>query len=170
LLTMALRRPRKAALLLILVPLGSAIFLGWLHSTGHVVLSSAYATYWRTLTAPPWMTLWRGLESLVHHPTPILALNFAFLLTDCVLVARSQLRIEYLLYSAAAIVLFLSKDTTPPLESMMRYLVIVFPAFVGAARWLQNPRFEPRFGIVCMALFIMNCGLMWLFLGWSLVL
>ncbi|HXX28689.1 MAG TPA: hypothetical protein VEI99_09475 [Terriglobales bacterium] len=168
--TMALRRPRKAALLLVLVPLGSALFLGWLHSTGHVVLSSAYATYWRTLTALPWMTLWRGLESLVHHPTPILALNFAFLLTDCFLVARSQLRIEYLLYSVAAIVLFLSKETTPPLESMMRYLVIVFPAFVGAARWLQNPRFEPRFGIVCMALFIMNCGLMWLFLGWSLVL
>jgi hypothetical protein len=170
LLVMAMRRPRKTALLLVLVPLGSALFLGWLHAAGHMFLSSSYATYWRTLTAPPWMTLWTALESLVHHPTAILALNFAFLVTDCFLVARSQLRIEYLLYSVAAIVMFLSKETSPPLQSMMRYLLIVFPAFVGAVRLAQNPRLQPRFGILCLALFIANCGLMRVFLEWSLVL
>ena len=170
LFVMALRRPRKTALLLVLVPLGSALFLGWLHWREHFMLGSAYANYWRTLTAPPWITLWTGLRSLVHDPTPVLALNLAFLIAVCLLVACSGLGIEYLLYSASAVVLFLCKETTPPLQSMMRYLLIVFPAFVGAVRLLQNPRFEPRFGMICMALFIMNCGLMWLFLGWLLVL
>jgi len=170
LLAMALRRPRKSALLMGLVPLGSWLFLGWLHWASHVRLSSAYATYWRTLTAPPWITLASSFESLVRQPSPILVLNLVSLLAVCFLVARSGLRIEYLLYSAAAVVLFLCKETTPPLQSMMRYLLIVFPAFVGAARLLENPRGQTRFGILCMALFIVNCGLMWLFLGWSLVL
>jgi hypothetical protein len=170
LLGMALRRPRKTALLLGFVPLGSALFLGWLHWTGHIRLSSAYATYWRTLTAPPWITLGSSFESLVRHPSPILVLNLVFLFAICFLVARSGLRIEYFLYSAAVMVLFLCKETTPPLQSMTRYLLIVFPAFVGAVRLLEKTRLQPRFGIICMALFIVNCGLMWLFLGWSLVL
>jgi hypothetical protein len=170
LVVMALRRPRRTALLIVLVPFGSTLFLGWLHWAGHVRLSTAYANYWRTLTAPPWITLQTALENLVHHPTPILVLNFAFLLTDCLLIVRSRLRIEYLLYSAAAVLLFLSKETTPPLQSMMRYLLIVFPVFVGAVSLLQNPRWQTRCRIVGMVFLVMNCGLMWLFLGWSLVL
>jgi len=170
LLVMALRRPRRTALLLVLVPLGSALYLGWQHWAGHVRLSTAYESYWRTQTAPPWITLRAGLENLVHHPTPILILNFGVLLTDCFLIVRSRVRIEYLLYSAAAVLLFLAKQTTPPLQSMMRYLLMVFPVFVGAVGLFQNARRQARFGMVAMALFVMNCGLLWLFLGWSLVL
>ena len=170
LLVMALRRPRRTALLVALVPLGSALFLGWQHWAGHVRLSTAYESYWRTQTAPPWITLRAGLENLVHHPTPILILNFGVLLTDCFLIVRSRVRIEYLLYSAAAVLLFLAKQTTPPLQSMMRYLLMVFPVFVGAVGLFQNARRQARFGMVAMALFVMNCGLLWLFLGWSLVL
>jgi hypothetical protein len=169
LLVMALRRPRRAALLILLVPLGSALFLVG-HWAGHIGLSTAYANYWRTSAAPPWITVWTGLGSLIQHPTPILVLNFAFLLIDCCLIVRSRLRMEYLLYSAAAVLLFLSKETMPPLQSMMRYLLIVFPVFVGAVRMLQNPRWKEKLGMIGMALFIVNCGLMWLFLGWSLVL
>jgi hypothetical protein len=167
---MSLRRPRKAALLIMLVPLGSILFLGWLHWAGHVLPRSAYAHYWKTLTAPPWITVWASLDDLLRHPTPILVLNLGCLWIDCFLVFRSRARIEYLLYSAAAVLLFLCKDTTPPLQSMLRYLLIVFPVFSGAVQLLQHPRLQARFGILCMALFIMNCGLMWLFLGWSLVL
>jgi len=77
---------------------------------------------------------------------------------------------EYVLYAAAAMVVFLAKQTEPPLQSTMRYLLIVFPAFVGLARFLQGPTLRPRFGMVCAALFVINVGLLWLFLGWSLVL
>jgi hypothetical protein len=111
-----------------------------------------------------------SVRTLAHTPNPILVLNVIFLLSIFILVTRSRLRMEYLLYSAAAIVIFLCKETTPPLQSVMRYLLIIFPAYVGFARIVQGPRAQPRFGMVCAALFVINLGLLWLFLGWSLVL
>ena len=170
LMIMALRRGKIKALPILLVPFGLAGFLGYQHLTGHGALASAYGLYWRTTTSPPWTTLWAGVYALVHTPDPILVLNVIFLLLVSVLATRSRLKIEYLLYSAAAIVFFLSKNTTPPLQSMLRYLLIVFPAFAGFAQLLQRPHFQPRFGMVCLALFVINLGLLWLFLGWSLVL
>jgi hypothetical protein len=170
LVIMALRRGKIKALPIFLVPFGLVGFLGYQHLTGHGALASSYGQYWRTSTSPPWTTLWASVYALVHTPDPILVLNLIFLLLVSVLATRSRLKIEYLLYSAAAIVFFLSKNTTPPLQSMLRYLLIVFPAFVGFAQLLQRPHFQPRFGMVCLALFVINLGLLWLFLGWSLVL
>jgi hypothetical protein len=171
LLIMALRQNQKLkAIPLLLIPLGSAAFLQYLHWTVHSTFASAYTQYWRTSTAPPWTTLWVSVRTLAHTPNPILVLNVIFLLSIFILVTRSRLRMEYLLYSAAAIVIFLCKETTPPLQSVMRYLLIIFPAYVGFARIVQGPRAQPRFGMVCAALFVINLGLLWLFLGWSLVL
>lgn len=170
LLIMALRQKKMKALPVFLVPMGLAGFLGYLHWTGHGELASAYGQYWRTSTAAPWMTLWASVYLLAHSPNPVLVLNLMFLLVVSVLAMRSRLRIEYLFYSAGAIIIFLCKETAPPLQSMMRYLLIVFPAFVGLARLLQRPYLESRFGMVCAALFVVNLGLLWLFLGWSLVL
>lgn len=118
----------------------------------------------------PWTTLWASVYAMARTPNPILGLNLISLLFISGLATRSRLRIEYLFYSAAVIVFFLCKDTMPPLQSMMRYLLIVFPAFVGCAHLLQRPHLQPRFGMVCTALFVVNLGLLWLFLGWSLVL
>jgi hypothetical protein len=170
LLVMAVRHRKATALPVVLVLLGPAGFLGYLHWTGHGALTSAYGQYWRTSMALPWTTLWVSVETLVHAPNPILILNLAFVISGCVLAALSRLRIEYLLYSAAAIGVLLCKETTPPLQSMMRYLLIIFPIFVGSAQVLQGPHLRPRFGMACAALFVFNVGLLWLFLGWSLVL
>lgn len=170
LLIIAIRHKKITALPVLVIPLGSAGFLGYLHWTGHAALTSAYGQYWRTSAAPPWATLWVSVHMLLHAPNPILMLNLIFLISVCVLAALSRLRIEYLLYSAAAMVVLLCKETTPPLQSMMRYLLIVFPAFIGLARLLQGPRSRSGFRIVCAVLFAVNVGLMWLFLGWSLVL
>jgi len=170
LLIMALRHRKIKALPILLVPLGLAGFLGYLHWTGQGALASSYGQYWRTSMAVPWTTLWASVYALAHTPDPILVLNLMFLFLVCVLATQSRLRIEYLLYSAAAIVIFLCKETTPPLQSIVRYLLIVFPAFVGCANLLQRPYLQPRFGMVCTALFVVNLGLLWLFLGWSLVL
>jgi len=169
LLVMAVRHRNIRALPVLLVPLGLAGFLGYLHWSGHGALVPAYGQYWRTSAAMPWTTLLASVRDLIHTPNPILVLNLTFLIAVCVLAALSRLRIEYLLYSAAAIVVFLCKETIPPLQSMMRYLLIVFPAFAGFARLLQGPRLQPRFGMVCACLFVVNVGLLWLFLGWSLV-
>lgn len=170
LLIMAVRHRKVNALPVLLIALGPPGFLAYLHWTGHGTLASAYGQYWRTSAAPPWTTLWVSVHTLAHTPDPTLVMNLTFLLSVSVLATLSRLRIEYLLYSAGAIVLFLCKETAPPLQSMMRYLLIIFPAFVGFARLLQRPHLQPRFGMVCAALFVINIGLLWLFLGWSLVL
>jgi hypothetical protein len=170
LLVVAVRHRKATALPVFLVFLGPAGFLGYLHWTGHSALASAYGQYWRTSMALPWTTLWVSVHTLVYTPNPILILNLTFLISGCVLAALSRLRIEYLLYSAVAIGVSLCKETTPPLQSMIRYLLIIFPIFVGFARLLQDPHLQSRFGMVCAALFVLNVGLLWLFLGWSLVL
>ena len=169
LVVVAVRQRNIKALPVLLVPLGLAGFLGYLHWNGRGALVPAYGQYWRTSAALPWTTLFASVRDLIHMPNPILVLNLVFLLSVSVLAAVSRMRVEYLLYSAAAIVVFLCKETTPPLQSMMRYLLIIFPAFVGFARLLQGPRLLPRFWLVCACLFVANVGLLWLFLGWSLV-
>jgi hypothetical protein len=170
LLIMAIRRRDKAASTIILIPLASALFLEWLLRTEHQSISSAYIQYWRTSPAWPWDTLRVALQTLIHARSPILLLNFISFFAVCALVVLSRMRLEYVLYSTAALILFLCKQTAPPLQSMVRYVLVVFPAFVGASRAMQSPRLQPRFGLVCMALFVINAGLMWLFLGWSLIL
>jgi len=169
LLVMAIRHRKIEALPVLLVPLGLAGFLGYLHWTGHGAIAPAYRQYWRTSTALPWTTLWVSLRALTNRPNLILILNLIALPSVSVLALRSRLNVEYVLYSVAAIVVFLCKETTPPLQSMMRYLLIIFPSYVGFARFLQRPNLRPRFGMVCASLFVVNIGLMWLFLGWSLV-
>jgi hypothetical protein len=57
----------------------------------------------------------------------------------------------------------------PPLQSMMRYQLFIFPAFVGMARVLERVGLGTRWGMICGAFLIMNLGLLWMFLGWSLV-
>jgi len=170
LLVLAIRRKQAMAWAVLAVPLGSAGFMEWLHWSGQHSIASAYEQYWRTSAALPWATLWTSIRTLLAKPNPVLALNLAFLVVSCVLVVWSRLRVEYVLYAAAAIVVFLTKQTEAPLQSTMRYLLIVFPAFVGLARFLQSPTLRPRFGMVCTALLVINFGLLWLFLGWSLVL
>jgi hypothetical protein len=169
LLVMAVRHRNIRALPVLLVPLGLVAFLGYLRWNGSSALVPAYGQYWRTSAALPWTTLLASVRDLVHMPNPILLLNLTSLIIVCVLAALSRMKVEYLLYSAAAIGVFLCKETSPPLQSMMRYLLIVFPAFAGFARLLQGSRLRSRFGMVCACLFLVNVGLLWLFLGWSLV-
>lgn len=167
------RETKMKAWPVILVLFGPAGYLAYLHWTGHGAPGAAYAQYWRTSVAAPWTTLWAGVSALVHAPNLLLALNLTCLALVCLLAAKSRARVEYLLYAAAAIVLVLCKQTTPPLQSMMRYVLAVFPAYAGLAR-LQETRyfiryFGSRFGLVPASLFAMNLGLLWLFGGWALV-
>jgi hypothetical protein len=169
LLMMASRRKKANALVVLIVPLAFIGLVSLLHETGHASLASAYQQYWRTSIAAPWTNLWVSVHDLLSAPNPMLLLNLAFLFFISALVALSRVRIELLGYSAVAILFLLCKQTSPPLQSMLRYLLIVFPGFVGFVHLLQHPHLRPRFVMACAALFLFNLGLLWLFLGWSLV-
>jgi hypothetical protein len=167
---MAARRRTGNAFSVLLTPLGALAFPAWVRWSRHGALASAYHQYWRTRTAAPWTTLWVAGAHLLHRPDPLLILNLLFLIVICLLLGLSRTRLEYKLFGLAAILLVLCKDTNPPLQSTMRYVLIVFPAFIGAAQILGMARKSPRLGPVCSGLFLINLALMWLFLGWSLVL
>lgn len=169
LLMMAFRTRKTRSLAVALIPAGAAGFLGYLHWTGHGGLTTAYAQYWRTVTAPPWTTLGMSLRELVRAPNAILVLNLMAVILVCALAAVSRLKIEYLIFSAAAVIVLLCKETVPPLQSMMRYQLMIFPAFAGMAGLLQRRHLQARLGMVCASFLIINLGLLWLFVGWSLV-
>ena len=170
LLVMAVRRRQITAWPTLAVPLGSLTFLSWLHQTGRDPISSVYTQYWHTSVAMPWQTLGAGLVIFSRTHSTLLAVNLVALTVCCGLVVASRMKAEYWLYAAAVVLLCLTKMTDPPLQSMLRYLLIVFPVYVGLARGLDRPWLKKRFGLACAVLFAANLGLLWLFLGWSLAL
>jgi hypothetical protein len=170
LLVMAFRHRKEMILVLLAVPIGWLGYLGYLRWSGHEAIGAAYGQYWHTCLASPWTTVGRGVVSLLHAPDPILMLNLVFLLSTCVLAALSQMRLEFQVYAASAVLLMLCKATVPPLQSMIRYTLIIFPAYVGVARLTRGPATRLPFGFICVFLMAMNLALLWLFEGWSLVL
>jgi hypothetical protein len=169
LLVMGLRQRRPTSLVVLVILAVVAVYLGYLHWTGQAELSTVYAQYWRTVASAPWRTLWLSVRELVRAPDAILLLNVMAVILVGVLAGMSRLKIEYALFSLAAIFVLLCKETMPPLQSMMRYQLFIFPAFVGMARVLERVGLGTRWGMICGAFLIMNLGLLWMFLGWSLV-
>jgi hypothetical protein len=167
---LALRRRTESSSLVLLAPAGLLGFQLWLHLRRFGSAIDVYQRYWRTSMAFPWTTLWLGVVDLFRAPDVILVLNLLFLFVFCVLLVLVRTRMEYVLYGAAVILFVLCKQTTPPLQSMMRYLLLVFPAFLSVAQIFDRPSLQRRFAMLCVGLFAMNLALMWLFLGWSLVL
>jgi hypothetical protein len=167
---LALRRRTVSAWSLLFAPAGTVGFHLWLRLHGFGSAGDVYHRYWRTSLAFPWTTLWVGVEHLFRAPDVILVLNLLFLIVLCVLLAFVRTRKEYVLYGLAVILFVLCKQTTPPLQSMMRYLLLVFPGFLGLAQIFDRPSPKRRFAMVCVGLIVLNLALMWLFLGWSLVL
>lgn len=170
LVIMAWRRRSLGAWPILLTPSGSAAFLIWLRVSGHGTPTNAFARYWHITFSWPWMTLWTTFLSLAHSLNAIVAFNFLFVVLFCWFVLASRMGPAYKLYALAAILLFLTKHIDPPLQSTARYLLIVFPAYMGVQNYFEGPRLKERFGILCMVMMVANLGLLWLYMGWSLVL
>jgi hypothetical protein len=70
------------------------------------------------------------------------------------------------LYAAAMLLMFLCKKTDPLLQSTMRYVVVVFPAFIGLALAVKRP-----IGLVVLSVFLvlLNGVLLLKLFEWSLV-
>lgn len=170
LLIIAWRRRSFRAWPILLAPSGSAAFLLWLRISGRGTPTDAFARYWHITFSWPWMTLWTTFLSIAHSLNVIVAFNLLFVFLFCWFVLASQMDSAYKLYALAAILLFLTKHIDPPLQSTARYLLIVFPAYMGLENYFEGPRLKARFGILCMVLMVANLGLLGLYMGWSLVL
>lgn len=170
LLILAWQSGSLKALWLLLAPSGLVSFMVWLRHRGFESLADIYAQYWHTELSFPWATLWHSLRAFYGSHDILLGLNLFCLFFVAWLIFLSRSGVAYVSFGVSALVLFLTKRTDPLLQSTMRYSLIIFPAYIGWERWLENPKLRPRFGISSVVLFIANLGLLWLFLGWSLVL
>jgi len=125
-----------------------------------------YSQYWLTTPSWPWDTLWAALRGAVQGGDAVLRFDLFFLLLVSFVVWRQRIHPAYAVYSAALLLLFLTKKTDPLLQSTMRYLLAVFPLFAGLARVPRDP-----YGLVAIAsLFLLFHGVfLFAFWMWSLV-
>jgi hypothetical protein len=126
----------------------------------------AYPTYWHTQIAFPWLTLYESFRQTVTGGHPLLLVNLLMLLGIAALTFAKKTRLEYTVFALAVLCLFLAKKTEPLLQSTMRYVLVVFPAYANLAGCLSRPL---AFTAAALALFLLNLFLMGLFLEWSLV-
>jgi len=170
LFVMGIRSRKSGAWSVLLTPLGALAFPTWVRWSGRGAISFVYEQYWRTTPSAPWTTLLVAVKHLVARPDALLVFNFAFLIIICAFVGLSRVRLEYKLFAVATIAVVLCKATTPPLQSMMRYVLMVFPAFVGMGQTMGRSDGTKLAWVLAGTVFAFNLALLWLFLGWSLIL
>lgn len=143
-------------------------FTVWVRSAGFGSVSDAYSRFWGTSVEFPWITLAHSLRRFLASGIDLLfLLNFLSLAAVCCLVLLKPVRPEYKLYAVTVLALFLTKETDSLLQSTMRYLIVVFPAFTTLAHLL---RYRAT-GIVALSVFffLLNGILLFRFFEWSLV-
>lgn len=167
LLVLAWRSERRARALpgAALALLGPALYMGWLRAKGFPSIGEVYERHWATAVAPPWSTALAVLRELGSGNGALL-LNLALLaLALGVLLARRP-RVELGLYCLAALGLFFTKKTEPVLQSTGRYLLALFPIHASAAALAADER---TFRVRLLVLLLLNLGLLYTFLEWSLI-
>jgi hypothetical protein len=92
--------------------------------------------------------------------------ELAWVLIVFVLALSKKIRVEYLLYTLAAIYLFLMKDSTVVQQQWTRYVLILFPAAIAFA--LREKDRVIFAGFTTLG-FAFNLLLLWFFLQWMLV-
>jgi hypothetical protein len=162
------RPPASSFAWLLLVPAGLALYMGYLWwAFGDPLLFSSVQAYWgRELTLPT-SAIWRGAVAAVdgvrwltvHGVGPILGMRLpsggldstvianlleftSFAAAVALLVACwRRLPAAYTLYALAALLFPLLYSTAArPLYTMPRFMVVIFPLFIGAAAVLAPHR------------------------------
>jgi hypothetical protein len=167
LIVLALRSRRAAVLPVLLTPLGTLGYWSWLRWSGHTSVVEAYRLHQGMALAPPWTGLGEALRLIVSQRDLLLAIKLAAVILFAALCLRRAVRLEDKLF-ALAVLLQMLMYTGRPLLGAMRYLLLVYPAFVVLGGYAE--RNSKRFGFYLVAMELLNLSWMWAFLNWSLVL
>lgn len=150
-----------------LAPLGFLSYTLWLKVYGFPSASVVYAKYWFTQVSLPWNTLADAFSAVFREGDLLLAINLSALLyCIAVLLLKRRGRLDYLLFSTACLILFLTKHTMPVLQSTARYVLLMFPVFLYSAAWIKN---RTTLLIVLMLLCPLYLAMLRTFLWWGLV-
>jgi hypothetical protein len=151
---------------LALAPIGVIGYTIWLKLDGFPPASEVYATYWSTQVAMPWRTFLDAFPPVLQGDW-LIGLNLAALLFSlAALVTAKDLPLDYTLFSAACLTLFLTKHTDPILQSTPRYILLAFPVFLSWARWIKR---RTSGLLILMLLCVLYFGMLRTFLWWGLI-
>jgi hypothetical protein len=159
-------RDRRGVAAAAMCGVGVSCFQGWLMLERFPSAAETYRVYWRTTTVAPWTSLAEAVRGVAHGGNTLLVLNVVVFAIAGVAALLPSVRLEYKLYTAAAMLLFLTKHTDPLLQSTTRYSLTLFAAFPALAARLGS-------GLaIAPAIFIsaaLNVLLFRVFLDWGLV-
>lgn len=137
-----------SALWIALIPLGPALWLGYLWMlTGDLLAPvTAALTYWPHRYAWPWETLFTSVQAIVGaavwDPQDFLNLGATLAALGASLWALRAGYASWALWSLAALLLYLSVPAAEPLESMVRYVLPMLPLWLVGARITPHPALE----------------------------
>jgi hypothetical protein len=161
------QRDRRGILAPLLSVIGTASFQIWLALRHFPPVAGTYKTYWATSTVAPWTTLCDVISSLAHGVDRLLLLNIAILSITALAAFLGPVRLDYKLYAAAAVCLFLAKHTQPLLQSTTRYSLALFASFPALSTKLGR---NTGFASVLIVSAIVNLFLFRTFLDWGLAI
>lgn len=133
------RRFARVVVGFLLIPLGLGIYMGvlWI-LRGDPLYFSHVQVHWNRHLAPPWASVARSVQMIVHaHGAQAAAaqaieLGFTVLMIAVLIGAIRSLRPSLWVYMALSIVIPMS---TSSLMSMPRFALVLFPMFVVLAQW-----------------------------------
>src|ERR1700731_490283 len=146
---MALRSRRAGSLPVILAPLGTFGYWAWLRWSGHISVVDAYRLHQGMALVPPWTGFWEALRLVVTQGDMLLATKLAAVILFAALSLRQDIRLEDKLFGLAVILQMLMY-TGRPLLGAMRYLLLVYPAFMVLAAYAHRQN-SKRFDFCLLA-------------------
>lgn len=168
LFVMAVRNRQARSFVVLLTPAGTLAYWGWLRWSGHLPVMEAYRLYQGTPFAPPWEGLWLTLRMIAHGDT-VLALKLGLIVLAAIFSLHREVRLEDRLF-AIAVILQMFMYTGRPIIGAGRYVLMMYPTFLGAAAFVQSRWTERQFAFYAASLAALNLAWMVAFLDWSLVL
>ena len=168
LLMLAWTSRKIRCVLVLLTPAGTLGYWMWLRWTGRPAVVEAYRQYQGMPFAMPWAGLWDTLR-MIAHGDGLLGVKFGLILVAALFALRPATRLEDKFF-AIAVILQMFMYTGRPNMGAARYVLMIYPAFVGLGAYAERQWSKARCGFYASALGFLNLMLMIAFLKWSLVL
>ncbi|MCC6862746.1 MAG: hypothetical protein IT158_29495 [Bryobacterales bacterium] len=165
LVVIALRKRCWRAVPILLSAAGYPLYAAWLFFTDRMLPAESYARFWGTVIAPPWETVSFSVRNALAGSGAARLQLPAGLLTAALALWKRP-RPEYTLYVLAVLMFVLTKKSDPSQHQLARYLLILFPAPLHLAVFLQDK------AVVLAALLTLlsvNLVFFWGYLNWSLI-
>lgn len=143
-------------------------FMLWRKWMGFPPVLEIQAQYFGSYAIDPVSGIIQGLKAIFTQPSATtiiegLTVLFWIALFIIMLKKKNGIPTEWLIYYGVNLVVFTSKANSliSPMQSIGRYVLILFPGFVYLGQWLSGLQSRKRFGylVVSSALLVTVCGL-----------